>query len=153
MLQSREGRGAAMTRGLAVLGDIAYRHRGRVLLAWIGAAVLIIGVGSAVKGAYNADYNTPGSDSKAASEITQQRFAGYSGQEIYVVWRDHAGARSPAAMRRLNAFFAQAARVKHVSAHTPIRVSRGGTIGASTLPLTVPGWDVKTSQGKQLIEA
>ncbi|HEX8855783.1 MAG TPA: MMPL family transporter [Thermoleophilaceae bacterium] len=142
-----------MTRGLAVLGDIAYRHRGRVVLAWIGAAILIIGAGSAAKGAYNADYNTPGSDSKAASEITKQRFAGYSGQEISVVWRDHAGATSPAAKRRLNAFFAQVEKVKHVSAHTPTRVSRDGTIGATTLPLTVPGWEVKTSQGKQLIEA
>src|SRR4051794_6011306 len=128
-----------MTRFLARLADLAYRRRGRVVLAWIVAAVAIIGIGSALKGEYNADYNTPGSESKAASDITEQRFSGYSGQEIYVVWKDPTGARSPAGSQRINAFFAQAQRVDHIATHTPIRVSRDGKIGATTLPLTVPG--------------
>ena len=41
-----------------------------MVLAWIVATVLIIGVGSALAGEYNADYNTPGSESKAAGELT-----------------------------------------------------------------------------------
>ena len=85
-----------MTRGLAKLADLAYRRRGRMVLAWIAAAIVIIGVGSSLAGEYNADYNTPGSESKAASDLTEERFDGYSGQEIYVVWKDEAGARSPA---------------------------------------------------------
>src|SRR5215213_5995948 len=110
-----------MTRRLASLADIAYRRRGRMVLAWIIGAILIIGVGSALAGEYSADYDTPGSDSKAASDITEQRFGGYSGQEIYVVWKDPAGARSPQAHKRLNAFFADAERVDHIDPHTPIR--------------------------------
>ena len=86
-----------MTRFLARLADIAYRRRGRMVLAWIAATVVIIGVGSSLAGEYNADYNTPGSESKAASDLTEERFDGYSGQEIYVVWKDEAGADSPAA--------------------------------------------------------
>ncbi|MGH2804144.1 MAG: hypothetical protein ACRDL4_14020, partial [Thermoleophilaceae bacterium] len=73
------------TRGLARLADIAYRRRGRMVLAWIAALVVIIGVGSSLAGEFDADYNTPGSESKAASELTEERFDGYSGQEIYVV--------------------------------------------------------------------
>ena len=96
-----------------------------MVLAWIVATVVIIGVGSSLAGEYNADYNTPGSESKAASDLTEQRFGGYSGQEIYVVWKDEAGATSPAAQQRINAFFAEAEQVDHVAAHTPIRVSRG----------------------------
>jgi putative drug exporter of the RND superfamily len=142
-----------VTRHLVRLADIAYRRRGRMVLAWIAAAIVIIGVGSSLKGEYNADYNTPGSESKAASDLTQQRFGGYSGQEIYVVWKDPAGARSPRAQERLNAFFAKAERVNHVASHTPIRVSRDGTIGATTLPLTVPGWDVTKKEGEKLIAA
>ena len=107
-----------MTRFLARLADLAYRRRGRMVLAWIAGAVVIIGVGSALKGEYNADYNTPGSDSKAAADITKQRFGGYSGQEIYVVWKDPAGARSPAAQKRLNSFFAEAQRVNNIAPHT-----------------------------------
>jgi RND superfamily putative drug exporter len=142
-----------MTSGLARLADIAYRRRGRVVVAWIVATVLIIGVGSSLAGEFSADYNTPGSESKAASDLTEQRFQGYSGQEIYVVWKDPAGARSPVARQRLNAFFAKAEQVNHIAPHTPIRVSRDGTIGSTTLPLTVPGWDVKKEDGEKLIDA
>jgi RND superfamily putative drug exporter len=124
-----------------------------MVAAWIGAMIVIIGVGSSLAGEFNANYDTPGSDSKAASDITQQRFGGYSGQEIYVVWKDPAGVRSPAAQGRINTFFAQAEKVNHVSAHTPIRFSQNGQFGTTTLPLTVPGWDVTKDQGTQLIDA
>jgi putative drug exporter of the RND superfamily len=142
-----------MTRFLARLADVSYRRRGRMVLAWVVAAVVIIGVGSSLAGEYNADYDTPGSESKAASDLTEQRFEGYSGQEIYVAWKDEGGATSPDARKRVNAFFAEAERVDHVSEHTPIRVSRDGTIGSTTLPLMVPGWDVEKEQGEQLIDA
>jgi putative drug exporter of the RND superfamily len=142
-----------MTRRLARLADIAYRRRGRMVLAWIVAAVVIIGVGSALAGEYQADYDTPGSESEAASDITKQRFGGYSGQEIYVVWKDEGGARSPDSTRQMNAFFADAEKVDHVATHTPIRVSENGKIGSTTLPLTVPGWEVPKEDGEKLIDA
>src|SRR3954468_2132602 len=142
-----------MTRRLTRLADIAYRRRGRVVLGWIVAAIVIIGLGSSLAGEFNADYNTPGSESKAASDLTERSFGGYSGQEIYVVWKAEAGARSTAARERLNAFFADAERVDHIAAHTPVRFSQNGKIGASTLPMTVPGWDMKKEQGEQLIAA
>jgi len=142
-----------VTRSLATLADIAYRRRGRMVLAWIAAAVVIIGVGSSLAGEFEADYNTPGSESKAASEFTEERFGGYSGQEVYVVWKDEAGARGPGARERLSSFFASAERVDQVEEHGPIRVSRDGTIGSTTLPLTVPGWEVPREDGKKLIAA
>jgi RND superfamily putative drug exporter len=142
-----------MTRFLARLADIAYRRRGRMVLAWIAATVVIIGAGSALAGEYNADGDTPGSESKAANELTEERFGGYSGQEIYVVWKDAAGARAPGARERVNAFLADAERVEHVAEHTPIRISRDGTIGSTTLPLTVPGWEVEKARGEELIAA
>jgi putative drug exporter of the RND superfamily len=142
-----------MTRRLTRLADIAYRRRGRMVLAWIAAAVVIIGVGSSLAGEYEADYNTPGSESKAASDLTEERFGGYSGQEVYVVWKDPAGATSPGARERVNAFLAEAERVDHVAEHTPIRVSEDGTIGSTNLPLTVPGWEVPKEDGEKLIAA
>jgi putative drug exporter of the RND superfamily len=142
-----------MTRRLTRLADFAYRRRGLMVAGWIVAAAVIIGVGSSYKGESNADYNTPGSESKAASDVTQQKFGGYSGQEIYVVWKDPAGATSPGAQRQVNAFFAQAEKVQHIAGHTQIRVSENGQIATSTLPMTEPGWDFTTDQGKQLIAA
>src|SRR5215207_6628840 len=145
--------GMRMTRQLTRLADIAYRRRGRMVLAWIAAAIVIIGVGSSLAGEYNADYNTPGSESKAASDLTEERFAGYSGQEIYVVWKDEAGAQSSAAKQRVDAFLAEARKVDHVAPQTPIRVSEDGKIGATTLPLTIDGWDVPKEDGEKLIAA
>ena len=141
-----------MTRGFARLADLAYRRRGRMVLAWVVATFVIIGVGSSLAGEYSADYNTPGSESKAASELTEERFEGYSGQEIYVVWEHPDGADSPAASEGVDAFLAEAEQVDNISEHTPIRVSEDGTIGATTLPMTAPGWDVPKEDGEALIE-
>ena len=142
-----------MTRHLTRLADIAYRRRGRMVIGWIVAAVVIIGVGSSLKGEFNANYNTPGSDSKAASQITEQRFGGYSGQEVTVTWRDPAGAQSPAVQRRVNQFLVDAEKVNNIAGHTQVRVSQNGQIATTTLPLTVPGWDVTKDEGTQLIDA
>jgi putative drug exporter of the RND superfamily len=142
-----------MTRFLARLADIAYRRRGRVVLAWIAAAILIIGVGSSLAGEYSADYDTPGSESKAAGDLAEERFDGYSGQEIYVVWKDEDGVDSPRAEEGINAFFAEAEQVNNIEPHTPIRVSEDGTIATSTLPMTVAGWDFEDDDAQVLFDA
>jgi RND superfamily putative drug exporter len=142
-----------MTRFLSRLADLSYRRRGRMVLAWVAATIVIIGVGGALAGEYNADYNTPGSESKAASELTEERFAGYTGQEVFVVWKDADGADSPAVEERVNAFLTEAKRINHIEQETPIRISEDGTIGATTLPLTIDGWDVPKEDGEKLIAA
>jgi RND superfamily putative drug exporter len=142
-----------MTRRLARLADIAYRRRGRMVLGWIVATVVIIGLGSSLAGSYEADYNTPGSESKAASDLTEREFSGYSGQEIYVVWKDPKGAYSAGAKKRMKAFFAAAEEVRHVGEAGPVRVSEDGSVATTSLPLNVPGWKVKKEQGEQLIDA
>ncbi len=142
-----------MTRLLTRLADLSYRHRGRMVLAWLAAMVVTIGLGTALAGEYNANYDTPGSESKAASDLTQQRFGGYSGGEVYVVWKDPDGAQSPAARARVDAFLTAAKKVDNVAAETPTRISQDGTIGSTTLPLTIDSWDVPKESGEKLIAA
>ena len=143
-----------MTRRLTRLADFSYRRRGRVVLLWIVAMVVIIGVGSSLAGDFNANYDTPGSESKAASDITKEHFGGYSGQEINVVAKDPAGfADEAAAAQRLQPFFTQAQKVEHIAGHTSIRLSPNRQIATTTLPMTVPGWDFTKDQGEQLINA
>jgi putative drug exporter of the RND superfamily len=142
-----------MTRFLGRLADISYRRRGRVVLAWVAALVVLIGLGSSFAGEYNANYDTPGSESEAAADLTEREFGGYTGQEIYVVWEDEAGADSPGARERVDAFLAEAKQVDNISAETPTRISDDGTIGTTTLPLTVDGWDVPKEDGEKLIAA
>jgi RND superfamily putative drug exporter len=142
-----------MNRRLARLADLACKRRGRMLLGWIVAAVVIIGVGSSLAGEFQADYDTPNSESKAASDLTKERFDGYSGQEIYVVWKDPTGAKGARATQQMDKFFAQAEKVEHIGTHTAIRVSDDGKIATTTLPMDVPGWEVKKEQGEDLINA
>jgi RND superfamily putative drug exporter len=142
-----------MTRFLTRLADVAYHHRGRVVLGWLVAAIVVIGVGSALAGDFKADYNTPGSESKAASQVTESQFDGYSGQEIYVVWKDDNGADSPAAKRQVAAFVADARKVPHIDPQAPTRISQDGKIGATSLPMTVPGWEFEKQDGEKLIAA
>ena len=142
-----------MHRRLANLADLVYRCRGRTVLAWIAAMAITIGLGMALAGEYSADYNTPGSESKAAAEMTEREFDGYSGHEIYVVWKHPAGAESPGARAGVEAFLADAQKVENVSSPTPFRISEEGTIGSTTLPLTVPGWEMEKEQGEDLIAA
>jgi len=142
-----------MTRRLARLADIAYRRRGRMVLAWIVATVVLIFLGTNFAGEYEADYNTPGSESKEASELAEREFDGYSGQEIFVVWKDPSGADSAAAKQGLNEFFATAEAIPHVEKRAPIRVSDDGTIATTTLPLTIPGWEVPKEDGEKLVAA
>jgi putative drug exporter of the RND superfamily len=142
-----------MTRHLARLADLAYRRRGRMVLAWIVSAIVIIGLGSSLAGEYEADYNTPGSESKAASDLTEREFGGYSGQEVFVVWKDPDGATSPAARKRIDAFFDDVKGIDHIEPQTAIRVSEDGTIATTSLPLTVPGWEVPKEDGEKLVAA
>ncbi|HEX5763078.1 MAG TPA: MMPL family transporter [Solirubrobacterales bacterium] len=142
-----------MTRRLARLADFSYRHRGPMVLAWIASAIVIIGLGSSLAGEYEADYNTPSSESKAASELTEREFGGYSGQEVLVVWEDADGAESPAARQRVDAFLAEVDGIEHVEPATATRVSEDGTIASTSLPLTVPGWEVPKEDGEKLVSA
>jgi len=142
-----------MTRRLTRLADFSYRNRVLMVVGWIAAAVVIIGLGIALAGEYEADYNTPGSESKAASELTERAFGGYTGQEVLVVWKDEDGANSPAARKRVDAFLAEVEGIEHVEPATPTRVSEDGTIASSSLPLTVPGWEVPKEDGEKLVEA
>ncbi|HEY1238082.1 MAG TPA: MMPL family transporter [Solirubrobacterales bacterium] len=125
-----------------------------MVLGWLVAMVLIIGIGSSLAGDFNANYDTPGSDSQAASDITKQRFDGYSGQEINVVAKNPSGfANEAAAEKQLQPFFEQAQKVEHIAPHSPIRISQDRQIASTTLPMTVPGWEMTKDQGKQLINA
>jgi putative drug exporter of the RND superfamily len=144
-----------LTRFLAKLADTAFRRRGVVVISWIAAMVVLIGVGSSLAGEYNADYDTPGSESEAASNLTEDRFDGYTGQEIYVAAKDPNGFSSPAeAEQRLQGFFDEAESVNHVDPHIrPIRISENGEIVSTTMPLTVPGWEVEKEDGEKLVAA
>jgi RND superfamily putative drug exporter len=141
-----------MTAFLARLADFSFRRRKRMLLIWLVATPLILAVGFGNAGENKADYDTPSSQSKAAGDLLENNFGGYSGQEIFVVWKADQGATSPAVKARVDKFLADAQDVKDIGPpSSATRVSDDGKIATTTLGLSAKGWDVPKSTGEDLI--
>jgi putative drug exporter of the RND superfamily len=137
---------------LARLADLAVRRRGRMVLAWIAALVLVGAVAPSLAGEYDADYYTPGSESKAAAQLIDERFPGRSDAGVDVVWQVRDGVEDPATEARMERFLAGAERLEGVAGAGRQRVSPDDTIGFASLALDRPGFDVPVATGEELID-
>ena len=115
-----------MTRLLARLADIAYRRRGRMVIGWIVAMVVIIALGYSLKGEYDGRLQHPGLGVEGRERLTRAATsAATRAQEVYVVWKAPQGADSPRRSRRIDAFLAEAQKVKDIGRPGPDRGLRG----------------------------
>jgi putative drug exporter of the RND superfamily len=135
---------------LARLGDLTYRRRRRVVLAWIAILAAVLAIVPRFAGDFDVEFGTPGSDSKAAADLIEAHFPRSSGDTVNVVWESETGAST--AQPRIDAFLARAGRVDGVGEPSPPRYSRDGTIGLVQLDLERPAFDIETSSGTRLIE-
>jgi RND superfamily putative drug exporter len=143
---------------LEKLARSCYRHRRRVLALWI---VLFIGmaiIGRLAAGEYSANFNVPGSESKAALDLLNQRFPERAGDTIFVVFKSDRGVNDPATRQRVEALLAELDTRQHIvgviSPYGPQgagQVSRDGSIAFGTLQLDVQGPDFGVKAGKDLI--
>lgn len=76
---------------LGRLARVMYRRRGRVVVTWLLALAATFAVSSAFSGDFEADYTSPGSDSKQAQELLETRFPARSGEVVNVVVRAGGG--------------------------------------------------------------
>ena len=140
------------TTFLTRLADLAYRRRGRMVLAWTAVLAAVVAFAPRVAGEFDEDYLTPGSESKAAATLLAERFQGGTGDTFDVVWQAPAGVRDPAIATRMERFLERADRLEGVGAAEPPQVSRDGTIEVTQLPLDRPSWDVPAKTSSELIE-
>jgi putative drug exporter of the RND superfamily len=135
---------------LARLADLVYCRRGRVVLAWIAALALVLVIVPRIAGDYGVEFGTPGSESKATSDLVEAHFPRNSGETVNVVWEAPADARE--AQERIDSFLAKAERVEGIGPASEPRYSRDGTIGLAQLELEERAMDVDVESGKQLID-
>ncbi len=135
------------TTRLGRLADLAYRRRGRMVLAWIAALAAAIALAPLIAGDLGADFSTNGSESEEVAQLVNDKFD-RSGEFITVAWE---GADTPGAQSRVDGFIEQAERVPGIGEAEGTRVSPDGTIAVAQLQLTRRGWDMPVESGQELI--
>src|SRR5919108_2923005 len=123
---------------LARLADAMFMHRKKVLLGWVVILAVAIAGGLSLAGTHTVDYSTPGSDSKAASDLLVQKFAGRSGESVDIVWKASGRATAPAVTERIDRLLKEVGTVPGTvpgttAAHA--EVSRDGRTAVARLPL------------------
>jgi RND superfamily putative drug exporter len=109
---------------LGRLARVAFRRRGRVVLAWVAALVVAMGLSAAFAGEFTADYSAPGSDSQQAQNLLEDRFPAVAGDTVDVVVRTDAAATDPAVQTDVTALLDELAALPHVaSVEDPYRTS------------------------------
>ena len=160
--RTRDSGGAAQTRRPGPLGrlaGVAFRHRGRVVLGWIAALAIAIGLSAAFAGDFNADYSTPGSDSKQAQDLLENRFPAQSGDTVDVVVRSDGAVTTPAVKSDVNALLNELRGLPHVATvdnpyTTPGGISQDGQTLIARLNLDVVNpVDMPVSDTDQLLAA
>jgi RND superfamily putative drug exporter len=125
---------------------------GRVVVAWAAALVAVLTLAPLLKGSFQADFATKGSQSERASTLLAQSFPGRTGDTVSVVWKASRGAQAPQTRARVQRFLTAAGRLEGIGSAGPIRVAPDRTIATTTLELDRRAWDVPDATGTKLID-
>jgi putative drug exporter of the RND superfamily len=140
---------------LARLADTMFVHRKKVILGWVVILAVAITSGLSLAGTYTADYSTPGSDSKAASDRLVQKFAGRSGESVDIVWKASGSATAPAVTERIDRLLKEVGTVPGIAPGTTAadaEVSRDGRTAIARLPLDRTSGQVPDASGERIGE-
>ncbi len=132
-----------------------YRRRRRVLLLWVVGLVSASLIGGAIGSSFAQSFSLPGTESQRAADLLRARFPARAGDEGQIVFADSAGVRDPAVQARMQAMFAEVARVSGVtsvsspyeSAGAP-QIAENGKVGYATVQLAKRAFAV-SDQTKQ----
>ena len=141
---------------LGRLARVTFRRRGRTVLAWLGALVVAVLLSMSLGGDFTADYSAPGSDSKEAQTLLEDRFPSQAGDTVDVVVRADGGvAGQEDAVQDL---LAELGTVEHVVAvsdpfQDPAGISQDGTTLVAHLRLDVENpVDMPIADSEQMLE-
>src|SRR4051794_31571098 len=109
-----------MSSFLYGLGRSSYRHRLRVVLAWLAALVVLGGLSAAVSKGFDENFSLPGTESQTALDSLNRTFpqAGGTTAQVVVVPRDGQSVRSAAAKKAIDAGAKRFADVSQVDSVT-----------------------------------
>ena len=129
--------------GLGRLAEYVYSHRRLVIAGWIGLLVVIVAITPAIKGEFSANYYTPGSDSRGAAELVEERFPEQNVNTVDVVWAAK-DVTAPAVTNRVERLLAEMQQVEAIGDGTTTRdaqVAPDKSVAVVRLPPTVQRFD------------
>ena len=95
------------------LADFCYRRRRLVLAGWVVALIVVIMAGGALPAEHRANYQTPGAESTAASDLLGKRFPARKGDSIKLVFAGDIN--DPEVARSIEAVIAKVSSRPHVA--------------------------------------
>jgi putative drug exporter of the RND superfamily len=143
---------------LASITTWAARHRRAVVLSWVLGLIGLVALAMSGGGEYQQEFLSPGTDSKAAVDLLQDRFPDQAGDTITVVVRSDDGVTSPGVRAVVEPLLASYADLPHVvgvasawDESGPAQVSSDQGIGYATLQLDVTGARFPAEEGAEMI--
>jgi len=141
---------------LGRLARVTFRRRGRTVVAWLLALGIAVALASSFGGDFKADYSAPGSDSKQAQTLLEDRFPAQAGDTVDVVVRAEGGVQGQ--QKAVQDLLAELGAVPHVAAvsdpfQDPASISQDGTTLVAHLRLDVENpVDMPVEDGQRMLD-
>ena len=122
-----------------------YRRRRRVVVLWVVALIAVSAVGSSVGSTFSQGFSLSGTESQQAADLLASRFPARAGDEGQIVFANASGVQHAAVQARMEALFADVAKVSGVtSLVSPFstdgarQISRDGDVAYATVQFDKP---------------
>ena len=147
----------AISRLVRRIGDASARRPWRTIAAWAVLAAVVIALAGTSGGTFADDFAAPGSQSKEAMEVLEQRFPEAAGGSAMAVFAAAEGQPLSAHRAAVAAAVARMAEVEHVAAvadpFAAGTVSADGRIGFAAITFDVPSLDLGPEPLARLTDA
>jgi RND superfamily putative drug exporter len=142
------------------LGELCHRRRVTVVIAWVVALVVIVGISSAAGNAFRSEFSLPDVESQRGFEIFEDRFSGEgSGQTGQIVFEAEQGVDDPAVRTAMVDYLAEVDEIGDVLVRSPYengnesQISADGTIAFAEIEIprdasTETGTDIGAEMGE-----
>ena len=147
----------AKQTGLERWARFAHRNRGKVILTWFLALVVLVALETQLGGEMNGTFTLPGSESQRAIDLLEARSPQRAGDVADLVFEAPAGLAEPAVRARIEALNEQVRALPGVAAvespyDDPSFIAQGGTIGRGLVRWTELGDNIPVSDIKDFVK-
>jgi RND superfamily putative drug exporter len=134
----------------------AVRKRGRVLLGFLGAVIVLGILSGTLGGDYANSFTIPGAEAQKATDLLKERFPSQAGDSATIVVQTDAGVDDPAVKQKITDLLTRAAAIPEVSNivspyDNPAAISADRKIAYATVTYDKQASEVELDNAKSLL--